>query len=180
MLGGDGMLLFRIRVPEREFCFSRRDYAFNHSRKMLTNSQAVFRCIYAQCDTIQFGAALHHVITQCADSGASLLLHPLQITHNEELRRREEEYAAGSFKLEGSGSAAGYPTESNSGYPTQSAATVVTFPTTNLMTVTGLPDPSTSIPVATQPIVYTGGNSPKYPSFGWVLLGIISALSILI
>ncbi|PMD46396.1 hypothetical protein L207DRAFT_628946 [Hyaloscypha variabilis F] len=81
---------------------------------------AVFQCLYSQCDTVHFGFALHHIIARCFGTGFELPLFAAPpVPNREDLRRREEEYAAGA-KLYGSGSVVGYPTESMS-FPTQSA-----------------------------------------------------------
>ncbi|PVH70166.1 hypothetical protein DL98DRAFT_661313 [Cadophora sp. DSE1049] len=80
---------------------------------------SVFQCIYSQCDTAHFGSALHHAIAQCFGTSNEVFFAVPPIPNRDALRRREEEYAAGE-KLAGSGSAAGYPTESAT-YPVQSA-----------------------------------------------------------
>ncbi|OWP06752.1 hypothetical protein B2J93_9 [Marssonina coronariae] len=80
---------------------------------------SVFQCIYSQCDTVHFGSALHHAIAQCFGTNDEVFFAIPPIPNRDSLRRREEEYAAGAV-LYGSGSAAGYPTES-ANFPTQSA-----------------------------------------------------------
>ncbi|KAE9370551.1 hypothetical protein N431DRAFT_546364 [Stipitochalara longipes BDJ] len=87
---------------------------------------AVFQCLYSQCDTVHFGSALHHIIAQCFGTGSEMPIFVAPpVPNRDDLRRREEEYAAGA-KLYGSGSAVGYPTESisfltqSAGYATQS------------------------------------------------------------
>jgi hypothetical protein len=99
---------------------------FYMRRDPLTGLQAVFQCLYSQCDTVHFGSALHHTIAQCFGTESEMVLFAAPpIPHREDLRRREEEYAAGA-KLYGSDSGVGYPTESVSfltqsvGYATQS------------------------------------------------------------
>ncbi|CZS98228.1 uncharacterized protein RAG0_07031 [Rhynchosporium agropyri] len=88
-----------------------------------TKTSSVFQCIYSQCDTAHFGSALHHAIAQCFGTNNEVFFAVPPIPNREALRRREEEYAAGP-KLAGSGSAAGYLTESVT-YPGQLA----TYPT---------------------------------------------------
>ncbi|KAJ5040317.1 uncharacterized protein L3040_005974 [Drepanopeziza brunnea f. sp. 'multigermtubi'] len=80
---------------------------------------SVFQCIYSQCDTVHFGSALHHAIAQCLGTDNEVFFAIPPIPDRDALRRREDEYAAGA-KLFGSGSAAGYPTES-AAFPVQSA-----------------------------------------------------------
>jgi hypothetical protein len=71
----------------------------------------VYQCLYSQCDTVHFGPALHHSISRCFGFDNQILFAAPPIPNREFLRRREAEYAAGG-KIYGSGSAAGYPTES--------------------------------------------------------------------
>lgn len=54
----------------------------------LTVVQVVLQCLYSQCQTTQFGSALHHALSECSDYGvdASDFLPPL-IRH-EGLRKR--------------------------------------------------------------------------------------------
>jgi hypothetical protein len=113
--------------------------------------QAVFQCLYSQCDTVHFGSALHHITAQCFGTGSEISLFASPpIPNREDLRRRDEEYAAGA-KLYGSGSAAGYPTESvsfltqSAGYATQS----VGVPYSPSSTPT--PPPILSLETATSP-----------------------------
>lgn len=101
--------------------------------------KSVFQCLYSQCDTAHFGSAVHHVIAQCYGTGNEVLFVVPPIPNRDSLRRREAEYAAGA-RLYGSGSIAGYPTES-AGFPTQS----VNYPT---QSISGpyFPSPTPSAP----------------------------------
>lgn len=99
--------------------------------------KSVFQCLYSQCDTAHFGSALHHIIAQCYGTGNEILFALPPIPNRDTLRRREAAYAAGA-KLYGSGSVAGYPTESVN-YPTQS----VNYPTES---VGGPYSPSPTVP----------------------------------
>jgi hypothetical protein len=95
----------------------------------------VYQCLYSQCDTVHFGPALHHSISRCFGTGNQILFAAPPIPNRDFLRRREAEYAAGR-KIYGSGSAAGYITES-ANLPTQS-----------------VPYATQSVPYATQSVPY--------------------------
>ncbi|KAH6716358.1 hypothetical protein BKA61DRAFT_342067 [Leptodontidium sp. MPI-SDFR-AT-0119] len=113
---------------------------------------SVFQCIYSQCDTAHFGSALHHAIAQCFGTSNEVFFAVPPIPNRDALRRREEEYAAGA-KLAGSGSAAGYPTESAT-FPVQSA----NYPTNS---VGGPYSPS---PTASTPFPFFPLNSVTSPA----------------
>lgn len=116
------MSLQRPKLPERWSFFSHS--LLRHVFMVIAKfCQSVFQCIYSQCDTAHFGSALHHAIAQCFGTRNEVFFAVPPIPNRDALRRREEEYAAGD-RLAGSGSAAGYPTESAT-YPVQSA----NFPT---------------------------------------------------
>ncbi|KAI9050343.1 hypothetical protein LZ554_005509 [Drepanopeziza brunnea f. sp. 'monogermtubi'] len=114
---------------------------------------SVFQCIYSQCDTVHFGSALHHAIAQCLGTDNEVFFAVPPIPDRDALRRREDEYAAGA-KLFGSGSAAGYPTESaafpvqSANYPTDNAAFPVQSANYPTDSVGGpyAPSPTASVP----------------------------------
>lgn len=141
---------------------------------------SVYQCLYSQCETACFGSALHHVIAQCFGTGNEIIFAVPPIPNRDSLRRREAEYAAGA-RLYGSGSAAGYPTES-ANYPTQSVSNYPTQsvggpyspspagPSTPLETAPALtsaapPEPTYSaLAENTPPALYTGSSSSLSPS----------------
>ncbi|KUJ07322.1 uncharacterized protein LY89DRAFT_363312 [Mollisia scopiformis] len=152
-----------------------------------TNS--VYQCLFSQCDTVHFGSALHHVIAQCFGSGNEILFAVPPIPNRDDLRRREAEYAAGAI-LYGSGSEAGFPTESvdypiqSANYPTQSVGgpyspspTVPHFPLETatspaLTSATPTPAPYSALAETTtaSPVLYTGSSSSMTSSTGLALL----------
>ncbi|KAG4438602.1 hypothetical protein IFR05_005926 [Cadophora sp. M221] len=132
-------------------CFSPALLAF-FSNYFLNSHKSVFQCIYSQCDTAHFGSALHHAIAQCFGTSNEVFFAVPPIPNRDALRRREEEYAAGA-KLAGSGSAAGYPTESAT-FPVQSA----NYPTDS---VGGPYSPS---PTASTPFPFFPLNSVTSPA----------------
>ena len=121
------------------------------------------------------------------------------IPNREDLRRREEEYAAG-VKLYGSGSAVGYPTQSASyltqsagyGYATQSVggpyspnptftpllsldtatSPVITSATPTAPTYNAIPVSTTSAP----PQIFVGSASALGPATTFVILSLIATL----
>jgi hypothetical protein len=87
---------------------------------VINGLKAVFQCLYAQCDTAHFGTALHYAISRCSETGIEL--HQIRTLHTitrKELRRREENYAAGLDKLYGSSSAGGFQTQTSGGLLTR-------------------------------------------------------------
>ncbi|KAH7333455.1 hypothetical protein BKA65DRAFT_553800 [Rhexocercosporidium sp. MPI-PUGE-AT-0058] len=125
------------------------------SATVLTSPKSVFQCIYSQCDTAHFGSALHHAIAQCFGTSNEVFFAVPPIPNRDTLRRREEEYAAGA-KLVGSGSAAGYPTESAT-FPVQS----VNYPTDSVGGPYS-PSPTASTPFPFFPL--TSATSPAVTS----------------
>lgn len=65
---------------------------------MLILGQAVFQCLYSQCQTAQFGSALHHALAECSsfvEDGSDILPH---LIRHQGLRKRESSltgYASG-------------------------------------------------------------------------------------
>lgn len=65
---------------------------------MLILGQAVFQCLYSQCQTAQFGPALHHALAECSrfvEEGSEILPH---LIRHQGLRKRESPltgYASG-------------------------------------------------------------------------------------
>lgn len=90
---------------------------------LTSEMKSVYQCIYSQCDTAHFGSALHYTITQCNPFNAGKhneFIFAVPPSHRDDLRRREAAIAAGS-KIDGSGAAYEYPTESVNSSPTQDA-----------------------------------------------------------
>ncbi|KAL2065429.1 hypothetical protein VTL71DRAFT_3099 [Oculimacula yallundae] len=163
---------------------------------------SVFQCIYSQCDTAHFGSALHHAIAQCFGTSNEVFFAVPPIPNREALQRREEEYAAGA-KLVGSGSAAGFPTESAT-YPAQpanyqtdsvggpyspspTAPTPFPFfplPSANSPAITSATSTEPAynvVPVSTTPVLpvpqlYTGKASPSSTMLSLAVLLTISAV----
>ncbi|KAH8601955.1 hypothetical protein B0O99DRAFT_607819 [Bisporella sp. PMI_857] len=66
---------------------------------------SVFQCLYSQCETMHFGAAVHYAITQCSGFGGDILLAVRPYPNHDSLRRRREaEYLAGDLSIRPSGS----------------------------------------------------------------------------
>lgn len=165
------------------------------STKANTLSKSVYQCLYSQCGTAHFGSALHHVIAQCFGTGNEILFAVPPIPNRDSLRRREAEYAAGA-KLYGSGSAAGYPTESANyltqsvkNYPTQSVggpySASPTIPSSPLETAPALTSGTPTEPAYsalaenTSPALYTGSSISLSPSVCIALLITLAVISFL-
>ena len=140
-----------------------------------------------------FGSALHHVIAQCFGTGNEILFAVPPIPNRDSLHRREAEYAAGA-KLYGSGSAAGYPTESANyrtqsvnNYPTQSVggpySPSPTIPSSPVETAPALTSATPTEPAYsalaenTSPALYTGSSTSLSPS---VCIALLITLAVII
>ena len=53
------------------------------------SEQAVLQCLYSQCQTAQFGSALHHALSECSNYDLDSSLDPPHLIRNQGLRKRQ-------------------------------------------------------------------------------------------
>lgn len=146
---------------------------------LANTKQAVFQCIYSQCDTVHFGSALHFTISQCTGLGNQIVPEMPPIPNHDLLRRQEVQYLAGG-DIDGSGSAMGLPTLSmgfpyeSTTYATQSAGGPYS-PDPPSPTAPHFPLQTTPPPAPTGPLMFTGLAPGRMSNPGfYVLLSVIS------
>jgi hypothetical protein len=84
-----------VRLCFKTLPFHQKLWLYQCRHTNLYGWQSVFQCLYSQCDTAQFGSALHHAISQCSGTGGEFLLTVPPVANHDVLRRREAQYLAG-------------------------------------------------------------------------------------
>lgn len=78
------MLVRRRRVSERA-CLN---HAAVRLKCIAEEFQVVLQCLYSQCQTTQFGSALHKTLSKCSDSGMDTLDALPPLIRHQGLRKR--------------------------------------------------------------------------------------------
>ncbi|KAI9716085.1 MAG: hypothetical protein M1812_005512 [Candelaria pacifica] len=51
---------------------------------------AVFQCLYSQCQTTQFGSALHYALSECFNYGSGASTTPPRLIRHDNLHKRQD------------------------------------------------------------------------------------------